>query len=114
MKRWIPLIAAVLLISAAPAFAQSCAYCNFNGDCEYDGTYGALDCKIHNPGLPNQWCEEVGFCPLGLASETRSFNANWKVTNVRVLTADGAAAPKRTDVTVITVADRLRPAITER
>ena len=100
MKRWILLLSVVLLISAAPAFAQ-CAYCDFQENCAFDGTIGGLDCRIFNPGTPQQFCEELGICPNGLASAavSRSFNADWKVTSVRVLTADNADTARLTDAT---------------
>ncbi len=113
MKRWIPLLSVVLLLSAVPAFADHCWYCDFNDECQVGAPVGGAGCRIRNPGQPNQFCEELGFCnDWGLAA--RSFNADWKVTNVSVLTPNGPDAPRRADSAVITVADSLKPVLTER
>ena len=103
MKRWIPLIAFVLLVSAVPAFADHCAYCDFDETCGFGATIGGVSCRIHNPGTEFQWCEERGFCnDWGQAAENRSFNANWKVTTVRVLTANGVDVPHRANAQTVT------------
>jgi len=96
MKRWIPLLSVVLLLSAAPAFADHCAYCFDESTCAFGATIGAVDCRIHfNP----TWCQELGFCN-DWGAAPRSFNADWKVVKVSVLTP-GPDTPARTGATAV-------------
>jgi hypothetical protein len=101
MKRWIPLLSVVLLMSAAPAFA--CAYCIFpvsGPECAYDGTIGGWDCKV----FPETgWCYEVGEC-WGLSASAQSFTADWKVVKVTVLTPNQLERPGRTTIAPVTMA----------